>query len=200
VQANPGTLGFGGVLSWKDAGGEGRSAFLPPRDGEDPQQERPEFEIYSKARTVIDLTNAELLQAYPAETKDLDFDEHSESLASLLQLAGERIEEFFNTFPNTLSKEQVRMERLNPNSTLEEAIARNYLYSFSLDKTGTLWTETRTENDGRPIDLNLIREFSLTPGRAEITAFLHPVHQNGSRFRYFGRQSSPPNATVIAFA
>jgi hypothetical protein len=161
---------------------------------------RPDWEIYADVKSVVDLSWEELGKAFPAEMQDVKFEENRELLATILAKTGERAESFFRDFPKILCNEQVRMERLDSQGAVEASMTRNYLYSFSLDKTGAFWEETRTERNGRPVDLTVIPGYFLAPGRAGLTAFLRPRHQTGSRFRYLGRQTADPGANVISFA
>lgn len=156
--------------------------------------------VYANARSVIDMTRAELVEAFADEMRDLEFDDNGAPLDSLLEKAGNNVEAFFRDFPNTVSKEQVRLERLSRQGRVEASVNRNYLYSFSPDKTGLYWEESRTESNGKPVDMSEIPGFFLAPGRAGMTAFLHPRHQKHCRFRYLGRQASDRNIQVIAFA
>jgi VWFA-related protein len=200
VRVRQGAMDLSQLISQKGNKAESPDSSTNTDSRAEPQKPRSESEVYSAARSVVDLSHEELVQSYPTELRDLDFDAESEPLEVLLEKTGVRVKEFFDSFPNTLAKEQVRMERTDPSGKVEAAITRNYLYSFSLDKTGAYWTETRTEANGRPIDFTVIAGFFMTPGRAGLTAFLHPIHQKGSRFRYLGRQSSNSKPYVIAFA
>jgi hypothetical protein len=161
---------------------------------------RSDTEIYAGVKFIVDLTPEELVSAFPEEMRNVKLDENRELLSEILAKTGERVEGFFRDFPKTLANEQVRMERLDREGRVDAATTRNYLYSFSLDKTGAFWEETRTERNGRPIDMKSIPGFLLAPGRAGLTAFLHPRHQAGSRFRYLGRDTADPGAHLIAFA
>jgi hypothetical protein len=175
-----------------------------PRDGNETAAgqlpSNSEIEIYAKTKPVIDLSAEELAKAYPEEMQDVKFADNPALLAEVLEKTGEKVEAFFGDFPKTLCSEQVRLERLNSQGRVEDSTTRNYLYSFSIDKTGNYWEETRTERNGRPIDLKAVPGFFLSLGRAGSTAFLHPRHQLGSQFRYLGRQKADPGAHVIAFA
>jgi hypothetical protein len=159
-----------------------------------------DMEIYAGVESVVDLSWEELGKAYPEEMKDVKFEENRELLATILEKTGERVEAFFRDFPKTLANEQVRLERLDQLGRVEASTTHNYLYSFALDKTGALWQETRTERNGRPVDMKVIPGYFLAPGRAGLTAFVHPRYQHGSRFRYLGRQQAEAGAFVIAFA
>jgi hypothetical protein len=161
---------------------------------------RSETEIYADIKSIVDLSPEELVQAFPEEMRNVKFGDNRELLAEILAKTGERVEAFFRDFPKTLANEQIRMERLDSRGRVDAATTRNYLYSFSLDKTGAFWEETRTERNGRPVDMKSIPGFFLAPGRAGLTAFLHPRHRAGSRFRYLGRDAADPSAHLIAFA
>ncbi len=177
---------------------QSRQDAVDPKKGQ--SAPRPETEVYSGIRSIVDLGREELVSAYPEELRDLKFEDNQPMLAAILGKTGERVEAFFRDFPKTLASEQVRMERLDRLGKAEASTTRNYLYSFSLDKTGTFWEETRTERNGRPVDMTSLRGFFLAPGRAGLTAFLHPRHQAGSRFRNLGREAAESGAHVIAFA
>jgi len=159
-----------------------------------------EMEIYMRARTVIDLTREELLQAYPDELRDLELAENQQELDSLLQKVGENVERFFCDFPNTISKEQVRRERLKIDGTVDESVTQNYNYTAYLDKSGG-WEEGRTDSSGHEIPPEHMSGLSfLTTGFASASLYFRPQHQFGCRFRYLGRQHTEPYNHVIAFA
>ncbi len=156
--------------------------------------------IYDGTRSIVDLSPEQLLIAYQPELRDVKFKESPEPLSEILKKAADRVRSFFADFPKILCTEQVRLERLNGLGRVEASVSRSYLYSFSHVSGSDFWEETRTERDGRPVDLKAISEFYLGSGRAGLTVFLHPSHQAGSRFRYVGTQAEEPGAYVIAFA
>jgi hypothetical protein len=166
-----------------------------------PQPASPtELEIYMRARSVIDLTREELLQTYVDDLKDIEFTENPAELESILQKVGENVAAFFRDFPNTVSKEQVRRERLRIDGRVLDSVTQDYNYSAYLDKSGN-WEEGRTDNNGRDIPPEHMSVSSfLTSGFASVSLHFHPKHQFGCRFRYLGRQRSEPYAHVIAFA
>jgi hypothetical protein len=166
-----------------------------------PAQNRPTPAPPAQAgKSMVELTREELLQVYSADIRGLEFEENPAQCALILEKVGEKVEMFFRDFPKTLSKEQVRLERMDADGRVLNAITRNYSYSFSPSNQGASWMEDRTESNGRPVDFSRIKGFFLANGRAGMSAFLHPIHQNGSRFRYLGRQASNPEAYLIAFA
>jgi len=159
-----------------------------------------EMEIYARARTVVDLTREELLQAYSTELRNLKFEENQQELDSLLANAGERVAAFFHDFPNTVSREQVRRERLGNDGRVIDSVTQSFNYSVSLDKIGNP-EESRTGSGGRTIPPERMSVASfLTSGFASLPIYFHPSHQFGSRFRYLGRELAAPRAYVIAFA
>ncbi len=159
-----------------------------------------ETEIYRRARTVIDQTRGELLETYPDELRDLEFTEDQQELESLLQKVGENVERYFRDLPNTISKEQIRRERLKMDGTVEESVTQNYNYTACMGKSGD-WEEGRTDSGGRDIPHAGMSGLSfLTTGFASASLYFHPRHQFGCRFRYLGRQRSEPYGHVIAFA
>ena len=166
-----------------------------------PQPASPtEMEIYMRARSVIDLTREELLQTYVDELQDIEFEENPKELEPILQKVGENVAAFFRDFPNTVSKEQVRRERLGIDGRVLDSVTQNYNYSAYLDKSGN-WDEGRTDNSGHDIPPEHMSGLSfLTSGFASVSLHFHPKHQFGCRFRYLGRQRSESSAHVIAFA
>ncbi len=159
-----------------------------------------ETEIYRRARTVVDMTKEELLQNYPDEVQALEFTEDQRELDPLLQKVGENVERFFRDIPNTISKEQVRRERLKSNGDPDESVTQNYNYTVVMNGI-TGWEEGRTDSKGRDIEHERMSGMSfLTAGFAGASLFFHPKHQFGCRFRYLGRQSKDPFNHVIAFA
>lgn len=177
----------------------GSHPAMPP-SSQVSSQTQSEDEIYSRARSVIDLTREELLKSYPAEMRDVEFDENSEILNSLLEKVGARVETLFRDFPNTLSKEQVRRELLNDREKVTESQTQDFVYSAGSDVDGA-WRETRTNARGGQIQpAQMSRSSFLTSGFVSSSIYFQPRHQHGCRFRYLGKQRSKPYAYVIAFA
>jgi hypothetical protein len=163
--------------------------------------ERTPVPVYPSARTVVDMSLAELLRTYPEELRDVTFEENSERLDLVLKKVGEGVETFFRDFPNTVSKESVRMESSGPNQSVGRTITQNFNYAFFPDKNGRFWKEARLDSKDREIANNVIQGFPFfTSGYAGLCMFFHPSHQFGSEFRYLGKQGSSPNADLIAFA
>ncbi|MBZ5496064.1 MAG: hypothetical protein LAP85_06645 [Acidobacteriia bacterium] len=152
---------------------------------------------------MVDLTVEELLRTYPGELGDLEFAENQAELGFMLQKTGESVEAFFRDFPNTASKEQVRLERLRADGRIDDHIEQNFNYLLVVhpDKEGINYEESRTDSGGHPIRPARLRGYSsLSSGFAGTSVFFHPRYQSSSRFRYLGRQRSEPNYFAIAFA
>jgi VWFA-related protein len=165
-----------------------------------PPEQTP-VHVYAGARTVVDMSVEELLRAYPEELRDVTIEENSERLNLLLKKLGEGVETFFRDFPNTVSKEAVRLESSGPNHSVGRTVTQNFNYAFFPAKDGRLWKEARLDSKGREIANDEIKGFPFfTSGYAGLCMFFHPHHQFGSEFRYLGKQGSSPNADLIAFA
>jgi hypothetical protein len=95
--------------------------------------------VYPSARTVVDMSVEELLRAYPEELRDVTIEENSERRDLLLKKLGDGVETFFRDFPNTVSKESVRMESSGPNNSVGRTVTQNFNYAFFPDKDGRLW-------------------------------------------------------------
>ncbi|HTV54406.1 MAG TPA: hypothetical protein VMI06_05770, partial [Terriglobia bacterium] len=68
-----------------------------------------EIRYYSKARSVLDWSPAELVRAIP-ELRKLQPATGQQSLPSILANVGSNVAAFFRNFPNTTSVEQVQEE------------------------------------------------------------------------------------------
>jgi len=159
-----------------------------------------EMESYRRTRSVVDLTPEELLQTCPDEVRGLRFAENQEELPLLLQKVGENVERFFRDLPKTVSREQVRRERLGFDGRVEEFVVQNYSYTASMNSMSG-WQEGRTDSKGNEIIPEAMSGLSfLTAGFAGASLYFHPKHQFGCRFRLLGQESKPPNLYVIAFA
>lgn len=161
-----------------------------------------ELQKYVTARSVIDLSRAELMEFYP-ELKQLTFAESQEALEPLLEKVGEKVEAFFHDFPNTTSLEQVRRERMRSTGQLEARINEEYNYLLlARPHEGAIGLEEdRTGAGGGPPERRKMPGASfLTSGYASTSIFFHPLYRGGSRFRYLGMQAAKPRTYVIAFS
>ncbi len=138
------------------------------------------------------------------ELKGLEPPPDPEMLPLILQNAGKLVAGFFEEFPNTVSVEQVRAERLGTDGKVQEALDQQYQYLLVTpqEKWGIGLDESRTDEYGqRTGPQGVTRGFMLTSGFAGASLLLHPDHQPGSTFRYLGNQVEGGRpAFVVAFA
>jgi hypothetical protein len=168
--------------------------------GDAGSQEMPGVQTPSnpQVKLFVEMGSDELRQNYPSEFSDLVFDSNQDGLAALLKNAGMRVEEFFRDLANTSSKEQVFLQILDANA-IPQASSRQEFY-YLISQSGPAWKEDRVDMEGHPASMSNGRGFVLTSGFALFCVFLHFNHQQGSRFRYLGRDGSGNGAYVIAFS
>ena len=163
--------------------------------------------VPARNKTVVEMTNEELRKSYSKLLSRLDFDDSQKELDALLKKTGEKVDAFFRDLSNTLSKEQVKMWRVEITGrrsplTLKSDYNREdfqYLIMTGPGKAGG-FLEDRTDKKSRPVDRKGIPGFMMSSGFAGLCLYVHPVHQVNSVFRYLGRESREPRAHVIGFA
>lgn len=153
---------------------------------------------FPKDKTVIEMNLKELLRYYPSELRRLEFSPNQDDLKALMEKIGERVQAFFCDFSNTSSKESVFLQRAG----ITSGVGRDFNYLISYDPNGDkpLLQEYRTDKQNRPIDQDTIKGFFITSGYLGLIANFHPSYQEGSRFRHLGKQTSDPQAYIVAFA
>jgi hypothetical protein len=169
-----------------------------------PRQEAgaPGLIYYEKARPIVDLGKEDLLPAYP-ELAGVQFEEDQDSLETLLARTGASLEAFFRYFPNTISKEKVRQERLRPDGHVDAHLDQEsyYLVVARTGRETSGFDESRTDAKGKPVQRKRLRGQSfLTSGFAGAGIFFLPVNQKDFRFRILGRDPARANAYVLAFS
>lgn len=152
-----------------------------------------------RAATVVHMSAEQLLKTYPTELDGVKFSPTQDQLDSLLAKAGERVDAFLLSFPNTASKENVLLERLRGNGKVESSLRQNfeYLVQVDPDSAGIGFEEARID---QPVKRAKLSGYCLTYGYTGTPILLHSRRQPGSLFRYLGRQSDELHAHVIAFA
>jgi hypothetical protein len=182
---------FSGMLFWVTGLSQTPSGTTPARSG---------------IQTVVDMSEAELLEAYHRELSNLDFslgrNSEGEELERLLEKVGKNVKTFFQDFSNTASREQVHMRACNPavNNCIDRTEEFNYLILPHTEKNGASWEEARTDKNQSPVNQKAIEGFCISSGYAFLSMYLHPGHQVNSRFRYLGRENKEPRSHIIAFA
>ena len=189
-----------------------------PAAGEIPQSQLmdlQERQRYAGVRSVVDWSPSELVKALP-DLKGMETAPSQEELPMLLQKVGENVVVFFRDFPNTTSVEKVRQERLlvgtispdrvGPSTSFPQVQEQTFHYLMLAgpqNKPMKGLQEYRTDNKGNPVNLQGTRNAPsiLTSGFVSSPIYFHPLHQDGSTFRYLGRQSIEKRETyVVAFA
>jgi len=143
------------------------------------------------------------------ELRGLQPAESQQDLSAVLRQVGDRVAEFFNSFPNTTSTEEVQS---GPCSPARETCAVTFKAKYQYLLIGRnaegqrAMDEYRADKEGRPIDyqpdsLRLARVSILTSGFAAAPLIhFHPQSQMASHFRYFGRQRvGAAAADVVGF-
>src|SRR5262249_29524101 len=136
----------------------------------------------------VNLTPTELRKAYP-DLKKLDPPPSQNDLGPILQKVGEGVEAFIRDFPNTMSIEDVRRERLDRTGAVPASVAQTFNYLALGRSEGNMpgLSEFRADNKGRPLEPHAMEGPSLlTMGFVSISMHFHPRLQPDSIFRYLG--------------
>jgi len=161
---------------------------------------REDLAVYADAKTALDASPEELFERYPELKKTLSFTRDQEKLGPLLQHVGERVADFFRTFKDTSSAEEV-LQQMTDRRGYGKTIHSRFMYLMLADP-GKDYTieEYRGDDNGKPLDLLGSEGGFLLASRllGQLRFFL-PRMQPESGFRYLGTTSNP-NAHVIAFA
>ena len=157
----------------------------------------------TEVQSVVNQPLPELLQAVP-ELKGIEPAASQDELGSILQKTGDNVREFFTSFQNTVSLEQVREERLTKDGKVKDFQDLKFQYLLlSQPQQGRMELEEyRTDSRGyRTAPTGLDSGFMLTSGFASDSLLFHPAYQSGAKFRYLGRQKvNGKNLEVVAFA
>ena len=159
-------------------------------------------QVFPTDKTITEMTPEELERYYPSEFRHVEFSANQDQLGSLLAKTGERVQAFFQDFSDTSSKEYVLMQRLGYNGNVDKSDSRNFNYMilYQTDNRKPSLKEYRTDKKYAAIAQDAIQGFIITSGYACLSLNFHPSYQQGSRFRYLGRQTSDSRAYLIAFA
>jgi len=157
----------------------------------------------SEVQSAVTQPLPELAKAVP-ELKGLEPAANQDELPSILEKTGENVRDFFTGFQNTVSREQVREERLSKAGKVKDFQDLKFEYLLvSQPQQGRLeLQEYRTNSHGDPTaPTGLDSGFMLTSGFASASLLFHPAYQSGAQFRYLGRQTLGGKPMhVVAFA
>jgi len=155
-------------------------------------QEHLKLERYAKVKSVLTASPQELVKAMP-ELAGIPITSDQTELPGLLKKVGEGVEAYFKNFPNTVSLEHVRQERLGAGGKVAKTLDNDFQYLLLAHPTkwGMDITEQRATLQGGIGAVGGLDEgFMLTGGFASVSLLFHPALQDGAGFRYLGRQSS----------
>jgi hypothetical protein len=162
----------------------------------------PQLVYYQKARPLVDLSPEELRRDY-LELGTVSFSEDQQDLSLVLSRTGESLDAFFRYFPNTISREKVRQERLGENGKIDAKLDQEtyYLVVARTGRETSGFDESRTDAKGRPVAQKRLQGKSfLTSGFAGAGIFFLPVNQKEFRFHLLGRDPEMSGAYVVAFS
>ncbi len=158
---------------------------------------------YNQVKSIITQSPKEIITALP-DLQGLEANTDQSILGEVLQRTGEGVEVFFKSFPNTVSLEQVRQERLGKDGQVRASLDQefNYLLLANAERPGMGIEEHRSTAEGQDSSLaGLHQGFMLTKGFASTSSIFHPINRSGADFRYLGKQTLDDHETyVVAFA
>ena len=143
-------------------------------------------QVYSVVNQPVDT----MVAAIP-ELQGIEPAPNQDELAMILARTGEDVQAFFQNFPNTVSEEQVREERLGKNGETKDSLDEKFQYLLLAqpEKWGIGLEEIRAdEYGGRTASKSLKAGLMLTSGFATASLLFHPSYQSGATFRLLGKQ------------
>lgn len=161
---------------------------------------------YRNAKSFAERTLPDLVGAIP-ELKGIEAppspEKGVEALTVILPRVGENVKEFVEKFPDTTSLEEITMERLRPNGSIEAGYNQSfrYLVVSHHDYETMALEEFRTDLKGEAVEPSGLAEgFMITKGFASAAIHFHPSRRSDSLFRYLGKQIVDGKTTeVVAF-
>jgi len=158
---------------------------------------------YEQVKSVTVQSPEELTRALP-DLQGLKAATDQSLLQEVLQKTGLGVEAFFKNFPNTVSLEQVRQERLGKDGRIKDSLNQEFQYLLltHAEEAGLGIEEHRSTAEGQEAALvGLHKGLMLTSGFASASSLFHPVNRSGADFRYLGKQEiDGQEAYVVAFA
>jgi hypothetical protein len=151
---------------------------------------RLKLESSTRVSSVVNQPVDTLVAAIP-ELQGMEPAANQDELAMILARTGADVQAFFQNFPNTVSEEQVREERLGKNGETRGSLDEKFQYLLLAkpEKWGLGLEELRAdEHGGRTASKGLNAGLMLTSGFATASLLLHPSYQSGATFRLLGKQ------------
>jgi hypothetical protein len=162
---------------------------------------------YKNVTSYVDRTPAELIAVIPdlaGLEPAADAETGQKALAKILPRVRENVRQLYERFPNTTSREDITMERLGADGTVDFKRQETFRYLAVAHTTPGVSTleEYRTDMQGKPAEPTGVENgLVVTKGFASELLFFHPAARLDAFFRYLGRQKLNGQETeVIAFA
>jgi hypothetical protein len=138
------------------------------------------------------------------ELKGLRPEANQQALPMILEMSGERVDEFFHNVVDVLAQEEIAQERLDGTGAIEakELVQDNYLILRHRQARGASIDEYRMDKKGNRMDrVGLDQGFFVTSGFALSCNYFSTAFQSESMFRYLGDQTmGQRDSYVVAFA
>jgi hypothetical protein len=167
------------------------------------QQDNRDQNSYANAHPYLEEPLKKLVNRIP-ELKRLRPEEDQKALPTILEKAGERVDEFFQNVVDLLAREEIAQERLDRIGIIEanELVRDSYLILRHRKERGANINEYRMDEKGnRMDDVGLEKGFFVTSGFALSCNYFSTAFQTESMFRYLGNQRIGRLDTyVVAFA
>lgn len=180
-----------------------RDTPLPVRTLSTQIETRLNLRTYAKVKSVVNEPSSALSEAFP-ELRGLQPAADDSELPSILAKTGTAVAAFFTNFPNTISIEQIREERLGKDGKVKDSLDLKFQYLLlaRAERWGLGLEEFRTNDHGdRAMATGLEAGLMLTSGFASASLMFHPAYQQGADFRYLGHQAlNGRDCYLLAFA
>jgi len=153
-------------------------------------QERLKLDSATKVSSVVTQPVGALMGVIP-ELRGMEPAASQDDLAAVLTRLGEGVQAFFQNFPNTVSEEQVREERLGKKGETRDSLNEKFQYLLLAkpERWGLGLEEIRAdEYGGRTASKSVKAGLMLTSGFATASLVFYPAYQSGATFRLLGKQ------------
>jgi len=166
-------------------------------------QDRRQLESYASAKSVLDESLPSLVKAFP-ELRGIEPAANQDPAASILRAVGENVRAQLQNFADTASLERIEQQMFRSGGRVSGSVDQKFQYLMLArpQEAGVQVQEYRTDFRGDRAELGGVEDgFMITSGFASADMIFHPMYQNGSDFRYLGREEMNGRpAFVVAFA